>query len=75
MCNQQGNKRQGQKSDGKQNTHVVILAVHYTGANFMNRLKLSQLSLCIRFMTISRLKSVLEIGPSEFYSSLSESEI
>ena len=33
------------------------------GANFTNRLKLSQLSLCIRFKPKNRLKSVHEISP------------
>ena len=33
------------------------------GANFMKRLKLNQLSLCIRFEPQNRLKSVREIGP------------
>ena len=33
------------------------------GANFTNRLKLNQLSLCIRFQSQNRLKSVREIGP------------
>ena len=33
------------------------------GANFTNRLKLSQLSLCVRFKPKNRLKSVREIGP------------
>ena len=33
------------------------------GANFTNRLKLDQLSLCVRFEPPNRLKSVCEIGP------------
>ena len=33
------------------------------GANFTNRLKLSLISLCIRFKSKNRLKSVREIGP------------
>ena len=34
-----------------------------TGADFTNRLKLRQLSLCVRFKPKNRLKSVSEIGP------------
>ena len=37
--------------------------VSLPGANFTNRLMLSQLSLCIRFKSQNRLKSVREIGP------------
>ena len=33
------------------------------GANFTNRLKLRQLSLCIRFKPKNKLKSLCEIGP------------
>ena len=33
------------------------------GADFTNRLKLSQLSLCVRFKPKNRLKSVREIDP------------
>ena len=39
------------------------LALDVPGANFTNRLKLSQLSLCIRLKPKNRLKSVREIGP------------
>ena len=34
-----------------------------TGANFTNRLRLGQLSLCVRFKPKNRLKFVHEIGP------------
>ena len=41
----------------------VRIVIPCPGADFTNRLKLSQLSLCIRIKTQNRLKSVREIGP------------
>ena len=41
----------------------TLTSVVTSGANYTNRLKLSHLSLCIRFKPQNRLKSVSEIGP------------
>ena len=42
---------------------AFIFQQNTAGAHFTNRLKLSQLSLCLRFKLQNRLKSVHEIGP------------
>ena len=44
--------------------HKVSKSLHRPGVDFSKRLKLSQLSLCIRFKPQNMLKSVSEIGPS-----------
>ena len=45
-------------------TFVLAKFCRKSGANFMSRLKLSQLSLCVKFKPKFRLKSVHDIGPS-----------
>ena len=42
--------------------NIVMTFYTLTWANFTNRLRLSQLSLCIRFKPKNRFKSVCEIG-------------
>ena len=45
------------------NCQLGKLCGYFTGADFTNKLKLSQLSLCVRFQPQNRLKSVSESAP------------